>query len=177
MIQEALEYLAEQVEKSRNTKPLSLATNDPSKVYVTAAAGEIKSFDVAPPPRQHTCATISSFTGAAARYGTTEPIDSAFFSSVWVGLDKAVAVLNDGTEDHRHERVSLPLFVSPLFATLRSAGRNPMSQSQLLQLLRHDLATAEASPADVDLAVRKLKFVNHQEIEGESLKNSVDRMG
>jgi hypothetical protein len=177
MLKEAICQIEQLAEQARSVEPLEIETNDPSKTRVVGVKGDIFTFDVKAPARQHTCATISSFTDAVTKYGTADPADEVFFSSIWVSLDKATGILNDGEDSHRHEHVKLPLFVSPLFATLRSSGRNPMSQSQLLQLLRHDLATAETTPTDIDLAVRKLKFVNHSETEGESVKNVADRMG
>lgn len=102
------------------------------------------------PIRNHKVGDLESFCVAIERY-----LPDSGECSVWVSLKQAVAVFGDKT-DFRCDVVTLP--VEPHFAFELLRVDKWRNQSEIVDLLRHDLASCEILPVETIDAVRSLKY-------------------
>ena len=114
MDRDALEYLDSQSRAAAELQDLKLELNDHKRYFWDAKGTKPEEFKIQPPPRKHTVTTLPSFAAALGNYAELEG------RSVWVSLDKIVAVLNDSeaiNDGYRDYTVAMPVSVSPLFGT------------------------------------------------------------
>lgn len=130
--------------------------------------GTITDFKRLPPNRNHKLSTIASFADAFRRYAEGED------PSVWVSLASVTCILNDAGDDFRQHRLTLPVAVSPLFATVEDL---PEEQKELLQAIRHDLKPAEITPDTFELAIANLRWETTDVAEGQygTVKSTMGR--
>lgn len=169
MLREAIGTIAELTKNATVAKTIDLSLNNPAVSHVyNAADGKIVEYDRKPPNRGHTLSTIASFADAYKRYAEMAN------ASVWVSLKSVVCIINDGEDQFRQNRLTIPVAVSPLFGTV---GGLPVDQEQLLQAIRHDLKPAQITPDTFELAIANLKWQTTDTAEGSygTVKSSMGR--
>lgn len=159
MLSEALETLFEK--QNDATRLVPIAVDDPRAKHFDKL-GEPVAYPLPIPPRKHKVETIESLSVAVNTYASNLEQNAA----VWVTLDKAVAILDDDSKSHRCDQVLLPVQPAPYFAVLEKCSATWMSQKELIDVLRHDLAGTEIDPADTLPILRNLKFATQSETTG-----------
>lgn len=169
MFAELHKQIEDLAKRASGAKEVQINDNNPAVAHVyNAADGKIVEYDRKPPNRSHTLSTIASYADAYQRYAALgEP-------SVWVSLKSVVCVINDSDDEFRQHRLTLPVSVSPLFATVNSL---PGEQEALLQAIRHDLKPAQIAPDTFELAIANLKWQTTDTAEGQygTVKSTMGR--
>lgn len=158
MLSEALETLfAKEQEATRLAK---LPIDHPAKQFYDQR-GNVLAVDLPIPARRHSVETIDSLAHAVDKYGRT-------VSSCWASLSRVVAILNDGSDEHRCCTVTLPVAPAPYFGVLEKCGGDSgwMPQKALIDVLRHDLAGTTIDPANTLAVLRNLRFATQSEQTG-----------
>lgn len=154
--------LAEFVDKLlglQNTRVLN-KFSDTRKVCFVSPAGKPEWVDRPPSPRDHKFSTLASLIKYEAE-------------TMWVAPHQVVAILDDKCQ----ERATLPLLLSPIFATLESIASKRLEQKGLIDCLRIQFAGAGVNPETFELAIRKVKFLTEDEQAGDLTPNKSDAMG
>lgn len=154
MIQDAIEEIARLARAGDAIKApvIVCPPQEQGRRYLlTTADGGYEWRDIKAAPRNHTALSLKTILDFA---------DSAN-EEIWVSRSKVVALLLG-----RLESVTFTLALSPQMQLLSQAHRSPLSQKELVKVLRTTLA---ATGGDEQLlkAVRLLKWTNQQRAEGE----------
>ena len=166
MLSEALETLFEKENAATRLVPL-VGINDPRALHFDKR-GEPVAYARPIPARQHAVQTIESLAAAVKEYARS--------ASVWVSLDKAVAILDDADGSHRCCSVTLPVTPAPYFGVLARCESHWLSQKAIIDILRHDLAGATIDPANTLSVLRNLRFEKNAEQTG-AYTNTSAKMG
>ena len=154
----------------------TVSTFDPGKCGIHAndfyyiQNGELKSEALPIPNRKHYASTVESFVAIVERFATEN-------TSVWVGFTDVRAVLDDGSDSHRSDKIYLELKPSPIWKTLATLNEIRLKQKRLLDIVRRELKSADVNPANVDLSFEKVKWLTTDEETSEVVKNTSDQMG
>lgn len=151
MLKDALDFLSGKFEAAAEPH---LVMDCPHKV-VYLIGNEPVTIDKPPPPRRHRVDTIESFVAAVRCYAAGGE------STIWVGGDAAVLVIDDLGQ--RIDLVTLSLPITEVFKTLRKldANRAWMEQKEFVRLLAVDLSDA-LHPTKLLNQVRRVRFETGQ---------------
>lgn len=150
MLKEALDFLASQFHKTKEARLLNIP-GDGRTAYVDQD-GQVKTYEILPPPRASKVDSVEDLCAAASAYGTDV--------SIWLSHEAVVAITDD---DDRRDRVTLPLRHSHQWKTIKKLVDTPkLDQQQFIQLLRTDLIGI-GGRAELLAAVRTIKFRSSSE--------------
>ncbi len=151
MLKEGLAYLADAFQKAAEPKVVRAFPRQ----LVVWSGGERSTVDVPPRPRLDRVDTIDAFVRAAEAYAVEGE------SAIWVGADAAVLVIDD--DDHRLDRVVLPLPTTETFQTLARLRKDQpwFEQKEFVRLLGVDLQAALPPHALLN-QVRRVRFETGQ---------------
>jgi len=167
MLSEAINTFRRIVDEAKSVELLQVDPNDPRTTYIRRADGIVETIDRLPPARKHTLGTLDSLEAAIERYGTPR-------STLWVAFEKVVVVLDDTPDDHRLERLTLPLLASEAFRLL---GDGPKNQKAFVTWLRQQVEPiADLDPTGVRQLVSELRFSTTDDLSG-SVQADATRLG
>lgn len=128
MIQEALQYLAK---LSNDSQRADFSVRDDRYVVVRRPDGEVRWVDAPPMPRRILTHSFGAFVAAAKHYSA---------QSIFHDTAQCVALLDDGTESDRLDRIVFPLNKSSVFLRLDNLSEGEVfSQRDFIALIRHEL--------------------------------------
>jgi len=177
MIQQAIQYIADQATAKANEKRATLfAVPGDGRKVVIEHNGTLVDRDVPPPLRSHAVSSVDDLITAANKWNTA-PV-------IWINDQTIVLVIDDAD---RRETVSLTLIYSAVFQAVAKLETNSwLDQPTLIRLLRRELRGANGAAALL-ASVRKISFKQHasghaniqhgSESMGQSVENEVTGAG
>ena len=175
MIAEGIQALTELIRGGTRVNEIG---KDGPRHRLFDVGGQLERRETVPKSRDHSVNTFESLVSVVQRnsvYG-----DFGHNATVWISHGMIETVLDDkvkedGTPDHRLDRVALELTPNPLFNVLGQLSS--MNHKQLIRLLDHTFSDASIVPAELLTAVRLVKWstTDEEKSELQTTKNNMGR--
>jgi len=139
MLKEAINRLAD---LAREGKKIAIVPgiDDPRKVYVDEG-GQLKHVEIPPPPRNHTVGSLQDLIEYASRLADDKVGLDMATPVIWHNGNRVCLVIDDRD---RRDVVTFPLTTSVEFDAIEAAPHKPLTQPQLIRLLRFKLGADAA---------------------------------